>query len=90
MTEAERQMGQALGRCAFVPASFDKRWCRAIAFVAAGEEPSITPKEAELLRTMVQRYRRQIEPAVVALAADPAPEAAAPPAAPLAQLEILE
>jgi hypothetical protein len=71
MSDDEILMARHLGCCSFLPASFDKRWSRALAGEADRQDPTITEKEAELLRRMVKRYRRQIDPAVVALADKP-------------------
>jgi hypothetical protein len=57
-----------LGRCRFLPGTFDKRWAREISAEAERQFPEISHKEAELLRTRVHRYRRQIPADVVDLA----------------------
>ena len=90
MTDDERRMAVALGRCRFVPATFDKRFGRAIAARAELEAPKISLGEADLLRRLTKRYRRQLAPAIVALSESPTPPASAPDPAPPAQLSLGE
>lgn len=83
MTSDEIRMGEALGLCRFVPASFDKRFVGEMAACARDEAPSITEKQATLLRRMVHRYRRQLPREILALAGEcPSPMWESPPAAP--------
>jgi hypothetical protein len=60
MTHAEQQLAKALARCTFIPASFDKRFAKDIRARAEMEPPTITEKQAALMREKVRRYRRQI------------------------------
>lgn len=71
MTEPERIAAEALGACIFIPGSPPKRFARQIAADAKSANPQITERQAEWLRVLVHRYRRQIPAEVVALAADP-------------------
>lgn len=82
MTDDERRMAIALGRCSFVPATAAKRFARKIAARAQLPEPKVSPGEADLLRRLTKRYRRQIAPDVVALSDTPAPPAPPPDPAP--------
>lgn len=68
MTEAERRMARALGRCRFLPGSPPKRFARQVAAEAEREDAQLTGPQARWLRSLVQRYRRQIPADVVALA----------------------
>lgn len=68
MTEDERRMAEVLGRCRILPGSPEKRFAGAMATLAAQHEPLITVRQAEWLRVLVHRYRRQIPADVVALA----------------------
>lgn len=68
MTEDERRMAIALGGCKFPPASPPKRFARDMAAEAAFDDAVITEGQAEWLRVLVQRYRRQLPDDVVALA----------------------
>lgn len=73
MTADEVTMALALGRCSFVPATFDKRFAGALWSRAKYvTEPQITAREAALLRVKVHRYRRQLPSDVVRLAGHPA------------------
>jgi hypothetical protein len=83
MTPDEIRMGTALGFVRCVPATFDKRFVGEMA-ARARDEPTITEKQATLLRRMVHKYRRQIPADVVRLAGEcpPAPWTL-PPAAPV-------
>lgn len=69
MTAGEREMARALGRVTFVPGIRSKALARALAAEAELPPCQITEKQAEALRSLVRRYRRQILPAIVALAA---------------------
>lgn len=60
MTADEVALATALGRCSFSVGSFDKRFARDISAAAAVQQPLITAKQADLLRRLVTRYRRQI------------------------------
>jgi hypothetical protein len=71
MTPDEVAMAKALGECSFPVASWDKRFGRELGAQARLFPPWVTAAQAEHLRRMVKRYRRQIPKAVVALAAAP-------------------
>lgn len=60
MTEPERAMARALGRCSYQPASMAKRFARDLAGQAEMAEPKITDKQLVLLRSFITKYRRQI------------------------------
>src|SRR3954471_19008524 len=65
MTEDELRMARAVtpGRVSYVPGSSDKRFAGQICGAT-----DITEGQASYLHRLVYRYRRQIHPAVVALA----------------------
>lgn len=65
-------MARCLGRCSFPPASPPKRFAREISLEADRLEPRITEGQAEYVRRLVYRFRRQIPAGVVALAGDEA------------------
>lgn len=54
----ERAAIEALGRCRFVPATFDKRF--ALKLAASPETFLPTPKQREVLYKLVIKYRRQM------------------------------
>lgn len=62
MTNEETQLADALVRCRFQPASFDKRFARDIAAMAH-QQPAkeLTENQRRCLMKLVVRYRRQIE-----------------------------
>lgn len=64
MTEVERALVTALARCSFPVASPPKRFARDLASQAdaTGE---ITERQAEHLRRLVARFRRQIRPSAL-------------------------
>lgn len=69
MSNEEKQMAIALGRCVFLPGSPPKRFARDMAANARSENPKpLTEKQASWLRKLVHNYRRQIPQAIVALA----------------------
>jgi hypothetical protein len=68
MTADEIRMGEALGFCRVLPATFDKRVIGELAACARDEAPAITEKQALLLRRLVHKYRRQLRDDVVVLA----------------------
>jgi hypothetical protein len=65
--EDELTMARALAGCSFTPGTWDKRFARDLAAQLRATE-QITQAQAENLRRMVHRYRRQIPAEVVALA----------------------
>ena len=66
MTPSERRIAAHLGACSFLPASWDKRFARDMAFHAnnAPDKPLSAAQSAHLLR-LCQKYRRQIPTAVL-------------------------
>lgn len=69
MTEAEKSLAFALAGCVFVPGTGTKRFAKDMAARAQLQNPQpLTEKQREYLRTAVIRFRRQIDPGVVALA----------------------
>lgn len=69
MTEDEKQMALALAACTFVPGIGTKRFARNMAFAAGQPDPQpLTDGQRKYLCTAVIRFRRQIDPAIVALA----------------------
>lgn len=75
MSNVEKQMAIALGGCTFPPGLPAKRFAREMSANARSENPKpLTDKQATWLRKLVQHYRRQIPPAIVALATQPQPE----------------
>lgn len=69
MTPEQRQMARSLALCGLFPGSNVKRFARDMASMAiAAPETELTPAQHRYLCDMVERYRRQIPPAVVATA----------------------
>lgn len=64
LTEKERAIALALGRCRFLPASTDKRFALDMAERAAHATSEITEKQAAFLADMAWRYRRQLPPEI--------------------------
>lgn len=58
LTSEHFGMIQDLKRCTFLPGSFDKRFVRNMSYHVEGSD--ITEKQAECLKKMHHRYRRQI------------------------------
>lgn len=70
MTEDQRRMAIALAQCTFVPGIGTKRFARDMAVRARIADSSpLTEKQDKYLRESVYKFRRQIPPDVVALAA---------------------
>lgn len=71
MTEAEAHIAKALGDCSFLPASWDKRFCRDMAYVGEhSREVALTEfQNANLLR-LAYKYRCQLPTEIVELALD--------------------
>jgi len=69
MTDDQRRMAFALAQCTFVPGVRTKRFARDMAARAemADAQP-LTEKQDKYLREAVYKFRRQIEPSVVAIA----------------------
>ncbi len=67
MTDDEKKMAFALAGCTFVPGIGTKRFAQNMAH-AATHGIELTSGQRAYLRTAVIRYRRQIDPAIVALA----------------------
>jgi hypothetical protein len=68
MTFNEIRMARCLGRCRFVPATFDKRFGQDMGARSMALEPMISEAEARLLRAKVIRFRRQISNVIVLIA----------------------
>lgn len=62
MTDNERALAAALSRVTFAVASYAKRFARDIGSEARSEFPLISNGQANYLRNLVHRYRRQINP----------------------------
>lgn len=61
MTDEEKDMAEKLGRCTFLPGSFDKRFTQDMVDYAKREEtPKLTEKQASHLRRLFHKYRKQI------------------------------
>jgi hypothetical protein len=77
MTPAERQIALALGRCSFLPGTWDKRFCRALAS-AAEHAPGVplTERQGVHLLRLAHKYRRQLPTAVIEASLDASVEAA--------------
>jgi hypothetical protein len=63
-TDKERDLALALGRCRFLPASSEKRFCLDMAAKAGTGSPVITEKQAAYLVQMAWRYRKQLDPKI--------------------------
>jgi len=69
VTENEKTLARALERCTFFPGIATKRFAKDMAARAAlPDAPALTPAQRRYLLTAIVRYRRQVEPGVVALA----------------------
>lgn len=72
MTDEQRLMAIALARCVFVPGIATKRFARDMAFRAGlADAGPLTEKQDRYLREAVHKFRRQIDPSIVALANRP-------------------
>ena len=61
MTARETELATALGKCTFLPGSFDKSFARRMAHIAKqSPEFNISPSQRLCLYKMARRYRRQI------------------------------
>ena len=69
LDETDRLLIQHLGRCSFLPASFDKRFARNMTHTAGTPAGLLSTRQRSCLNAMVYRYRRQIPAAIVAKAA---------------------
>lgn len=70
MTQTERDIALRLSACSFLPGSSDKRFVKAMAFDAALlPDKELSTRQAARLMTMCHKYRRQMPPVLVALAA---------------------
>lgn len=71
MTPTEMRIAKELIRCSFLPASWDKHFCRDMAAIAtnAPEHELSEYQNANLLR-LVHKHRRQLPTAVIELALD--------------------
>lgn len=68
MVVDEQAMALALAQVTMIPGIPSKGFARAMAAAARAEAPAITERQADTLRSLVYRYRRQIPADVVALA----------------------
>lgn len=57
MTDEERDMANALLKCTFQPASFDKSWVKQL---PNWSDREMTPKGKEMLKKLYYKYRKQI------------------------------
>lgn len=71
MTFPERCMARALAQATMIPGTGSKRFARDMA-AQADSDCEITERQAEALRSLVIRFRRQIPAHVVAIARTPA------------------
>lgn len=62
MTDVEKRLVRALALCTMHAATFDRRFAQSMKRESAQLEPKITEKQAETLRKLITRYRRQIRP----------------------------
>lgn len=62
MTKTEQQIALMLSpeHVTYLPGSWAKRFARALAYQAKNDEPCITEKQAEWLRNLAHKYRRQV------------------------------
>lgn len=61
MTKREIELATALGKCTFIPGSFDKSFARHMAHIAKqSPEFNISPRQSYCLYSLARRYRRQI------------------------------
>ena len=61
MTREQRITALMLGKCRFLPGSFDKRFARSMRDIALYKPAQeLTEKQAECLVKMAGRYRRQM------------------------------
>lgn len=60
MMREEVELARALGRVSYQPATFDKRFGRELAARVERDAPEISGREAECLRRVAWRYRRQL------------------------------
>lgn len=61
MTALEQDAARALGKCTYLPGSFEKRFARDMASHASSESPQITERQRAWLWKQVYRYRKQIK-----------------------------
>lgn len=62
MTPEAREICIAFSRITFLPGSYDKRFCKTVSAMAKleGGKHLVTPKQRDLIYTMLHRYRKQI------------------------------
>jgi len=71
MTPAERSIAIALGRCSFLPGSWDKRFARDLAIVAErSPEIAYTERQSAHLLRLAHKYRRQLPSTIIEYALD--------------------
>lgn len=71
MTPAESLIARSLGGCRFLPASWDKRFCRDMAAIAEhSPDLEFTERQSTHLIRLVHKYRRQMPVRVIEIALD--------------------
>jgi hypothetical protein len=60
MTDHDKYAALSLAKCTMLPASYNKRFARALREIAESDEPRLTPRQRANLWRLVYRYRRQI------------------------------
>jgi hypothetical protein len=69
MTPEYAKIAIALSRRTFLPGSWDKRFARAMDFLAGEDKPETKAQRVQLLR-LAHKYRRQLETEIIILAQD--------------------
>lgn len=71
MTAAEISIAEALSRCTFLPASWDKRFCRQMGEQAKRRpDLDLTDRQVAWLLRLAHKYRRQLPTRVIEAALD--------------------
>lgn len=71
MNYSETEIALALGRCSFPPASWDKRFCRDMAWAAEhSPEAVFTERQAAHLLRLAHKYRRQLPTKIMEMVLD--------------------
>lgn len=71
MKQSEASIATVLSRCSFLPGSWDKRFCRDMAFIAEhSREVELSEYQNSNLLRLAWKYRRQLPTAIVELALD--------------------
>ncbi len=77
-SESERRIIEALGRCSFLPASFDRRFARDMLWQLQNvAKPVLSPKQRETLWKLAKKFRRQMSVEINRLV-EAGPQATAP------------